>query len=63
MRYGVVISFNSAKGIGNIKDNSTNIEYGFTKADCPHEVEILDEVAFEVTTENHKMRAINVKPS
>lgn len=63
MRYGVVISYNSIKEIGNIKDNSTNIEYSFTKADCPHEVEILDEVGFEVITENHKMRAINVKPS
>lgn len=63
MRYGVVISFNSIKGIGNIKDSSTNIEYGFLKADCPHEVEILDEVAFEVVTENHKMRATKVKLS
>lgn len=61
MRYGVVISFNSIKGIGNIKDNSTNIEYGFSKVNCPHEVEILDEVAFEVETENHKMKAIKVK--
>jgi len=61
MRYGVVISFNSIKGIGNIKDNSTNIEYGFTKAECPHEVEILDEVGFEVETEKHKMRATKVK--
>ncbi|WP_199117366.1 hypothetical protein [Pedobacter sp. ASV28] len=63
MRYGVVISFNSIKGIGNIKDNTTNITYSFTKADCPHEVEILDEVAFEVMTEKHKMRAIKVKLS
>lgn len=63
MRYGVVISFNSMKGIGNIKDNTTNEEYAFSKEDCPHEVEILDEVSFEPVTENDKKRATKVKPS
>lgn len=63
MRYGVVISFNTEKKIGVVKDNTTNITYGFKKVDCPHDVEILDEVAFEVTTEKSKMNAINVKPS
>jgi cold shock CspA family protein len=63
MRYGVVISFNSTKGIGNIKDNTTHEEYAFSKEDCPHEVEILDEVAFEPVTENNKKTATKVKPS
>jgi len=61
MRYGVVISFNTSKGVGNIKDNSTNIEYTFLKADCPHEVEILDEVGFEIATENDKKTATKIK--
>lgn len=61
MKYGVVISFNTAKQIGNIKDNTTNIEYGFLKADCPHEVEMLDEVKFDVVFEKNKNKAINVK--
>lgn len=63
MRYGVVISFNTVKQMGVVKDNTTNITYSFKKKDCPHEVEILDEVAFEVTTEKSKMSAINVKLS
>lgn len=63
MRYGVVISFNVIKNTGIVKDNTTNITYSFTKADCGHEVDILDEVAFEVATEKSKMRAINLKLS
>lgn len=63
MRYGVVISFNSIKGVGNIKDNTTNEEYAFSKKDCPHEVEILDEVSFEPIIENDKKLATKVKPS
>lgn len=63
MRYGVVISFNSARGIGNIKDNTTHEEYAFSKEDCPHEVEIFDEVAFEPAIEGDKKIAKKVKPS
>jgi cold shock CspA family protein len=63
MKYGVVISFNSLKGIGNIQDNTTKEEYNFLKSDCPHEVEILDEVGYEIVTENNKTTAIKVKLS
>jgi len=61
MKYGVVISFNSAKQVGNIKDNTTNEEYTFLKSDCPHEVEILDEVGYEIQIENNKKTAVKVK--
>ncbi len=61
MKYGVVISFNIIKQMGNIKDNTTNIEYGFLKADCPHAVEMLDEVKFDVVFEKNKNKAINVQ--
>lgn len=61
MKYGVVVSFNSFKGIGNIKDNRTNEEYSFLKSDCPHEVEILDEVGYKIVTEKNKTRAIEIK--
>jgi hypothetical protein len=61
MRYGVVTSFNSSKGIGNIKDNTKNEEYTFLKADCPHEVEIFDEVAYELLTVDNKTTAVKVK--
>ena len=61
MKYGVVISFNTIKQMGNIKDNTTNIEYGFLKADCPHAVEMLDEVKFDVVFEKNKNKAINVQ--
>jgi len=63
MKYGVVISFNSIKGIGSIQDNRTKEEYTFLKSDCPHEVEILDEVGYEIVTEKNKVRAIQVKLS
>ena len=61
MRYGVVTSFNASKGFGNIKDNTKNEEYTFLKADCPDEVEIYDEVAYELQTVDGKTTAIKVK--
>jgi len=61
MKYGIVVSFNSIKQSGVIKDNRTNQEYTFLKSDCPHAVEMLDEVAYDIEEKRNKMVAVNVK--
>lgn len=61
MKNGVVISFNLDKQMGNIRDKTTAIEYRFLKTDCPHKVEILDEVKFDVVFEKNRNKAINVQ--